>query len=50
VTDKKLSGVQTPGQVRRTWEPMTVVRVGQVSDVLHAATGPMGDTMGGMQV
>jgi hypothetical protein len=46
MTNKKASGVQTSPKRQRAWEPMTLVRVGHVSDVMHATTGANNDGMG----
>jgi hypothetical protein len=35
--------------VRRAWEPMSLTRVGTFGDVLHGATGLMGDGGGTMK-
>jgi hypothetical protein len=50
VTDKKrkISGTSGKARVRRTWEPMSLTRVGTFGEVLRSSTGDMGDTGGGM--
>lgn len=39
-----MSGASGTALVRRTWEPMTLTKVGTFGDVLKGATGTRGDS------
>ena len=43
MTEKDRMTTTTFGSERRSWEPMSLTRIGCFSDVLRGATGPLGD-------
>jgi hypothetical protein len=42
-TERRTNETSSEAPVRRTWEPMSLTRVGTFGDVLRGNTGPMMD-------
>ena len=41
--ERRMSGTPAVATPQRTWEPMSLTRIGSFGDVLRGATGPKGD-------